>query len=282
MLKAVVEENGFKKAADKLFVTQSAVSQTISNLEKKLDVILLQRNPLKLTAAGVRMLNYAEVVLGEESNVLEDIRNIKQGVYDTLSLAMSSTVSHLFGNMMLERHCMSSPLTGLKLNIMPSRQIYTAIASDAWELGFGPFQQQMPEHLGCIPLFKDQRELVISGHQQEHALQPDSLTRIPLVVSHLDDPDMRPAIDKLRDSFGTIWEVNDLQQRIALVTGGFGMTYLDKRIRTHEGSCNDLIVIDNASFSRIPLTFGIFYRQSKTLSQGARGFIEMCRDLDFS
>ena len=54
VFKAVYQENGFKKAADKLFVTQSAISQTISNLEKKLDTLLLERNPLKLTEAGIR------------------------------------------------------------------------------------------------------------------------------------------------------------------------------------------------------------------------------------
>ncbi|MFB0969950.1 MAG: LysR family transcriptional regulator, partial [Pseudomonadales bacterium] len=54
VFKAVYDNNGFKKAADKLFVTQSAVSQTIANLEHKLDGLLLQRNPLKLTEAGVR------------------------------------------------------------------------------------------------------------------------------------------------------------------------------------------------------------------------------------
>ena len=41
VFKAIYDENGFKRAADKLFVTQSAVSQTLANLERKLETILM-------------------------------------------------------------------------------------------------------------------------------------------------------------------------------------------------------------------------------------------------
>ena len=41
VFKAVYEHNGFKKAADTLFVTQSAVSQTIANLEHKLGSLFI-------------------------------------------------------------------------------------------------------------------------------------------------------------------------------------------------------------------------------------------------
>ena len=37
VFRTVYEESGFNKAAEKLFVTQSAVSQSIANLEHKLD-----------------------------------------------------------------------------------------------------------------------------------------------------------------------------------------------------------------------------------------------------
>ena len=84
VFKAIYDENGFKRAADKLFVTQSAVSQTLANLERKLETILMERNPLKLTEPGIRFLNYAEAVLGEEQGVLTDINNIKNGILSTL------------------------------------------------------------------------------------------------------------------------------------------------------------------------------------------------------
>ena len=286
VFKAVYEENGFKKAADKLFVTQSAVSQTIANLEKKLDTILLERNPLKLTESGIRLLNYAEAVLSEQENALADIRNIKNGILSTLVLAMNSTVNALFGHALVTAYCGQSPLTRIKVNVMPSRQIITAIGSDLWELGFGPFQQQMPEHFQTIAMFQDTRRLVISRHHRSFKRfnrDPEQLiTRVPLVVSHLDDPDMRPAIDKLRDSFGSIWEVNDLSLRINLVAQGLGMSYLDSRLATIDPAFDDFVVLDSLPFATIPLTFGIYHRKRKQLSKGAMHFIDVCKQFPFT
>ena len=59
VLAAVIESNGFKRAAEKLYISQSAVSQAVASLERKLDQRLLQRKPLELTEAGQRILTYA-------------------------------------------------------------------------------------------------------------------------------------------------------------------------------------------------------------------------------
>ncbi len=279
VFKAVCDESGFNKAAEKLFVTQSAVSQTVANLEKKLDTKLLERNPLKLTETGIRLLNYAETVLGEEDIVLSDIRDIRHGILSTLSLAISSSVNSVFGEQLITKYVEDSPLTKLKINIMPSRQIITAISSDLWELGFGPFQQQMPPIFTTLPMFEDSRKLMISGAGRDTTAD---ISGLPLIVSHLDDPDMRPAIDKLRDTFGTIWEVNDLSLRINLVVEGRGMTYLDDRILARRDDCKNLVHLDNQVFSTIPLTFGLYHRRNKQLSSGARRFIEVCTEFEFA
>lgn len=286
VFKAVYEQHGFKKAADKLHVTQSAVSQTISNLEKKLDTLLLERtNPLTLTETGIRLLHYAEAVLSEEENVLTDIVNIRNGILSTLLLAMNSTVGQLYADELMKCYCQDNPLTRLKIDVMPSRQIVTAIRSDLWELGFGPFQQQMPDYFTTLPLFTDSRKLVISGtHPLLPSLECDTesaIQSIPLIVSHLDNPDLRPTEGKLRDSFGTIWEVNSLSLRQHLVAQGMGMSYIDSRILTTDPTCRDFVVLDQLPFSVVELTFGIYHRASKHLSAGARQFMDICREFDF-
>ena len=277
--KAVYEEQGFNRAAEKLFVTQSAVSQTISNLEKKLDCLLMHRNPIKLTQAGIRFLNYAELVLGEQNAVLTDISNIKQGILGTLLIALSGTVSQLHAPNLLKQYCETSPLTRLKVSIMPSRQIITAVASELVELGFGPFQKTMPEYFSTIPLFEDERVLMISkDHPLVNADPAEILQKVPLLVSHLDDQDMRPAMDRLRDAFGTISEINDMKLRLSLVSDGFGMSYLDRRFLDADPRSENLIALtDYLDFARMPLTFGLYYRKGKPLSSGAEQFIELCQ-----
>ncbi len=285
VFKAVYEENGFQRAADKLFVTQSAVSQTISNLEKKLNTRLLERNPLKLTETGIRLLNYAQSVLSEEDLLLSDIKNINHGILSTLQLAINSTVNSLYGSELLASYCIESPLTRIRLSVVPSRQIISGVASDQWELGFGPFQKSMPDIITTIPQFEDERVLMISRHHARYAeivKNGEKILRdIPLIVSHLDDPDMRPAIDKLRNSFGTIWEINDLSLRMNMVIHGLGMTYLDSRLIKDNAMCADLVALEFVSFAKIPLTFGLFHRKKKLLSVGTLKFIEQCTAMNF-
>ena len=279
VFKTVYEENGFNRAAEKLFVTQSAVSQTIANLEHKLDTLLFHRKPLKLTEAGMRLLHYAQTVLSEEETVLADLSNIKNGILSTLHLAMNSTINQLFGAELVYDFLQQHPLTRIKISVLPSRQIITAVSSELWELGLGPFQQTMPDRFRTIPLFEETRHLVLHKTRMKPGISAEDLLHdYPLIVSHLDDPDLRPTLDKLRDNFGTIWEITDLHMRLSLVNNGLGMTYLDDRILAQHP---ELMIVDHFPFSTVPLTYGLYYRRDKQLSAGAHQFIRICESFSF-
>lgn len=286
VFKTVCDTGGFKSAADKLFVTQSAVSQAVANLERKLNTLLIERGkPIALTESGQRLLAYANVVMHEEHEVLTDIADIRQGVASTLEIAMSGSVSQLFGNELLEDYCDSNPLTRLKVDVMPSRKIIQGVLADTLELGFGPFQQQMPSLLETVALFRERRKLVINKHHPALtrllADTEGSLQEIPLMVSHLEDPDVRPAIEKLRNEFGTIWEISNLSLRLNMVSKNIGMCYVDERVLKANAVCANFVQLEGMSFSDIDLTFGLYYRKRRTLSTGAKQFIDICQSFEF-
>lgn len=63
-LHAVISEAGFEKAATKLFITQSAVSRRIQQLELLLgEPVLVRSQPPKATVAGQRLLNHLQQVM---------------------------------------------------------------------------------------------------------------------------------------------------------------------------------------------------------------------------
>lgn len=68
-LAAVIEEQSFDKAARRLFLTQSAVSQRIRLLEEKIGQMLVIRSvPIKPTLAGMALLrHYRQLSMLEES-----------------------------------------------------------------------------------------------------------------------------------------------------------------------------------------------------------------------
>ncbi|MDT0604729.1 LysR family transcriptional regulator ArgP [Thalassotalea castellviae] len=62
-LAAIVSEKGFEKAAKKLFITQSAVSRRIHQLESMIgEPVLIRKQPPKPTAIGKRLLNHLQQV----------------------------------------------------------------------------------------------------------------------------------------------------------------------------------------------------------------------------
>src|ERR1044072_5537131 len=87
---AVVEAGGFSRAAERLDLSQSAVSQAIANLEHRLGAVLLRPgSPTELTESDIRLRRFAETILNKERETLADITHIKSGALSTLSLALS-------------------------------------------------------------------------------------------------------------------------------------------------------------------------------------------------
>jgi DNA-binding transcriptional LysR family regulator len=228
---AVVEAGGFSRAAERLDLSQSAVSQAIANLEHRLGTVLLRRgNPPQLTEAGIRLMRFAETVMNEERETLADIERIKTGALSTLSLALSPAAHARFGVSLLKEFSERNPLTRLKVVVAPSREIVYGVAEGRWELGFGPLQHNMPEYFALHPCFSETRRLMISrDHPSRPALQRDAravLRTLPLVTSYLDEPTRRPRGDRLRNAFASVWEVSHMELRLALVAEGKGVTYV--------------------------------------------------------
>ncbi|MCC7430497.1 LysR family transcriptional regulator [bacterium] len=279
IFKAIVEEESFSKAAEKLFVTQSAVSQSLLKLEKRLGSRLIVRSvPLKLTEAGRRFLAHAKAVLHEEATLFEDLKALKQGNFSTLSLAVSNLVNTYYCPTLLEKFCEKMPLAKLKVEILPSREIIYAVESEKFELGFGPFQKQMLS-FETIRFFKEKRFLVISkNHSELPKLGKNAnefLKNVSLLTSYLDQPEQRPSKEKIRDAFKNIWEINSSKLRLSLVAKGLGAAFVDDKILQEEEICKDFLILREFAFGEIERKMGIYFKKNKNLSQASQKFIEI-------
>jgi len=275
VLSAVVEEEGFSRAAERLNLSQSAVSQTIANLEHKLGTVLLSRGRKpRLTEAGLRLFGFAQSVQNEERLALEDIEQIRSGALSTLNLAMSSLVNRFHGKRLLLTFCERNPLTRLKLDVAPSREIIYGVDEDRWALGFGPFQHQMPGHFETRPCFEETRVLVVhEAHPEFARLRAEpmrNLGRAVLITSYLDEITKRPGQERLRRLFAGIWEVSHLELRLALVEAGKGVTYVSDRLLPE---LPGFAPIEGVDFATIRRTVGVYYKKHKPLAEAAKRFL---------
>jgi len=277
---AVVEAGGFSRAAERLDLSQSAVSQAIANLEHRLGAVLLRRgSPPQLTEAGIRLLRFAEAMMNEERETLADIEQIKSGARSTLSLALSPAANARFGVALLKDFSERNPLTRFKVVVAPSREIVYGVSDGRWELGFGPLQHSMPEYFAFHSCFSEIRRLMIaSDHPSREALRRDpqgTLRTLPLVTSYLDESTRRAGADRLRNAFASVWEVSHMDLRLALVAEGKGVTYVSDLV-THIPS--NLVPIEGLPFSSIDRQVGVYYLKHQPLSQAGARFLALCRE----
>jgi LysR family transcriptional regulator for metE and metH len=89
-IKAIHEAGGLGKAADVLNITQSALSHQIKGLEDQAGVELFLRRskPLKLSAAGMRLLRAAERILPEVAALEEEFSGLREGKAGRLHIAI--------------------------------------------------------------------------------------------------------------------------------------------------------------------------------------------------
>ena len=79
-LAAIVEEGGFERAAVRLSITQSAVSQRLRSLEVQMGTVLIVRSrPLRATAAGRLLLKHAMQMRLLRADLERDLRELSPG-----------------------------------------------------------------------------------------------------------------------------------------------------------------------------------------------------------
>lgn len=277
---AVVEAGGFSRAAERLDLSQSAVSQAIANLEHRLGAMLLRRGtPPQLTEAGIRLLRFAQTVMNEERETLADIAQIKSGALSTLSLALSPAANARFGVALLRDFSERNPLTRLKVVVAPSREIVYGVSEGRWEMGFGPLLHSMPDYFAFHPCFSESRRLMIADdHSSRGALLRDPravLRTLPLVTSYLDETARRPGGERLRNAFASVWEVSHMELRLALVAEGKGVTYISDLVSNLPPG---LVPIEGLPFSKIERQVGAYYLKHQPLSQAGARFWALCRE----
>lgn len=140
---AVVEHGGFSRAADALFLTQSAVSKGVRELERQLELPLLDRSHpdggrrgVRLTDGGEALYRHARALFAMEKAALDDVRDrvgLRQG---RLRIGASTTVAGYWLPPAVARFAAAHPAIELTLQVGNTAWIGEAVATGALDVGF--------------------------------------------------------------------------------------------------------------------------------------------------
>jgi LysR family transcriptional regulator for metE and metH len=89
-IRAIHQAGGLARAADILNMTQSALSHQVKGLEDQagMELFVRRSKPMRLSAAGIRMLKLAERILPEIDALEEEFRALKSGKTGRLHIAI--------------------------------------------------------------------------------------------------------------------------------------------------------------------------------------------------
>lgn len=141
---AVVDQQSFSRAAEVLFITQSAVSKAVRELEHQLDLPLVDRGPggargmrgVRLTEGGQALYEHARGIFSMERIALEDVRErvgLRKGV---LRIGASTTVAGYWLPTHIAAFARRFPDIQVELVVANTAQIAHAIVDCAVDAAF--------------------------------------------------------------------------------------------------------------------------------------------------
>jgi DNA-binding transcriptional LysR family regulator len=135
---AVVERRSFSQAAERLGVTQPAVSLQVRSLEKRLGVQLLDRSGRRVepTEAGWRLHRSARRILALEEQLLSEVTSTTEGVVNgELVLGASTGPAAIAVPLLLCEFQRENPDVRVRLTVSDTHTVVERVSARGLELG---------------------------------------------------------------------------------------------------------------------------------------------------
>jgi DNA-binding transcriptional LysR family regulator len=165
ILQTISEEGSFKKAGEKLFVSQPAISLQIQNLEKQLNAPIFYRDKRKasLTETGQLLKKYCDRILSlceETCLALDELQTFQSGAL--IIGASQTTGTYLMPRLIgLFRH--KYPHINVKLQVYSTRRISWGVANGQIDLAIvgGEVPNELGDSLEITSYAEDELALIL-------------------------------------------------------------------------------------------------------------------------
>ena len=157
---AVVEDMSFTKAAQRLYISQQALSGHIQRLEEEYNVTLFERKPtLRLTEAGRMMAFYGQQILRSERYMQQAFADISTNCRGSLIVGMSRLRGSVVFPTLYERYHKRHPNIAVELVGGNTADLETMLMNNKLDVYLGldaapnPFETRLPigqERTFCI------------------------------------------------------------------------------------------------------------------------------------
>ena len=284
----LVETQSFSLAAERNFVTQSAVSQQVRGLEEKFKRRLLERvrgrREVRLTEAGRSFYEESRNVLAAYQGLQERMRGLDGKVSGTVHVATVYSIGLHELPPVVRRFMALYPEARIDLEYSRTTRIVRDVLSGSIELGLVAYPEKR-RGLTVVPLPGDRLVLICPpAHPlaSRKKVRAADLGGQDFVLFERDIPTRR-ATDKIFRAHNVavrrVAEFDNIETIKRAVEVGFGLGIVPRPSIVDEQRSGQLAVVQLAE-PEWARTVGVIYRSDRTLGIAARKFIELLKSSD--
>jgi DNA-binding transcriptional LysR family regulator len=274
----VAEAASFSLAAEKLHLTQPAISKRIAALEEQLGARLFDRigRNISLTESGRRLLPRASRILREIADAERVIRDLSGSVSGPLAIATSHHIGLHRLPPVLREFSRRHPAVRLEIEFMDSEKAHDAVAQGSMELAVITLAPEgSAPRLEAREVWPDPLSVMVA---RDHPLAARTSVSIHELAGHaavLPGPGTYTGqiLQQLFATGGVHLEVamstNYLETLRMLAAIGLGWTVLPDSMLTGE------LVRLALPGARLQRSLGYVFHRDRTLSNAARAFIAL-------
>ncbi len=269
----VISEGSMTAAAEKLYLTQPAVSQQIRNLEEELGVSLLDRGSrhARPTVQGQLLYDYAKRIIALTQQAQVAIQTMGEGVKGTLRIGTLNSLGLQLISPAIGTFMKHNPKISIALVYKDGAEVFKSLKRGELDVAILPDVEseygEHPEGIEAHPLIRDEMWLVGSGRDTtipEEASIEDLASRPYMRLTEryegfekqLSEALQRHGIE-LKPSF----ETNNVGTLKRLVEAGLGWGFLPSHAIRKQVRMGRLTVVD---FADVRYSVNVQYYGRKT------------------
>ena len=279
----LAETESFTRAAQINNVTQSAVSQQISSLERHFKSLLIERSKKKfrLTREGEVLYDFSKQIIQSFDSLECKLQEIKNIISGTIRVATIYSIGLHDLPPYLKKFLKAYPTVNVHVEYRRSDQVYEDVLGNVVDMGLVAYPQRDTK-LEIIPLRKEVLVLICHPHHPFAKVKSVRLRELAGQKFISFDPDIptRRAIDKiLREQNVDVthaMEFDNIETVKRAVEIEAGIAIVPQSTITQEVAKQTLaeVKLEDADFYR-PLA--AIYKKNKVLSPAMRQFVSVLK-----
>ena len=247
ILHAISNEGSFKKASEKLYISQPAVSLQVQNLERQLNTPLFYRDKRKarLTETGLLLIKYSERILGlceETCRALDELNTLQSG---GLIIGASQTTGTYLMPSLIGIFKQKYPQMAIELQVHSTRKISWGVSNGNIDLAVvgGEIPKELQKKLMVTSDAEDELALILPlSHpfSSLECIQKEDLYRLHFIALNTQST-IRNVIEKTLTKHGIDsnylkieMELNSIEAIKNAVHSGLGAAFVSVSAITKE------------------------------------------------